>query len=145
MVILHNLGWYCDVTNVFIRQRQIQIVTWNNRNQNRGIIKFCYKEYFNFWTCYTCITWFGIVYAFHKLLRSLLRVNYPKTGYIVYPVQKFKNIPEIIKENIIWYYGFGLLHTFSLVLQPWMSAYIWKTDGVYMYVFGLPHLGPKKQ
>ena len=31
LVILDNLGWYCDVTNVFIRQRQIQIVTWNNR------------------------------------------------------------------------------------------------------------------
>jgi hypothetical protein len=27
LVILDNLGWYCDVTNVFIRQRQIQIVT----------------------------------------------------------------------------------------------------------------------
>ena len=32
LVILDNLGWYCDVTNVFIRQRQIQIVTWNNRS-----------------------------------------------------------------------------------------------------------------
>jgi hypothetical protein len=32
LVILDNLGWYCDVTNVFIRQRQIQIVTRNNRN-----------------------------------------------------------------------------------------------------------------
>jgi hypothetical protein len=35
LAILDNLGWYCDVTNVFIRQRQIQIqfvVTWNNRN-----------------------------------------------------------------------------------------------------------------
>jgi hypothetical protein len=30
--ILENLGWYCDVTNVFIRRRQIQIVTWNNLN-----------------------------------------------------------------------------------------------------------------
>ena len=53
-----------------------------------------------------------------------------------------------IKTYILYmgiYYGFGLLHTFSLVLQPWMSAYIRKTDGVYMYVFGLPHLGPKKQ
>jgi hypothetical protein len=47
--------------------------------------------------------------------------------------------------NIDEYYEFSLLHTFSLVLQPWMSAYIRKTDGVYMYVFGLPHLGPKKQ
>ena len=43
------------------------------------------------------------------------------------------------------YYEFSLLHIFSLVIQPWMSAYIRKTDGVYMYVFGLPHLGLKKQ
>jgi hypothetical protein len=43
------------------------------------------------------------------------------------------------------YYEFSLLHIFSLVIQPWMSAYIRKTDGVYMYVFGLPHLGTKKQ
>jgi hypothetical protein len=26
LVILANLGWYCDVANIFIRQRQIQIV-----------------------------------------------------------------------------------------------------------------------
>jgi hypothetical protein len=32
LVILDNLGWYCDVINAFIRQRQIQIVTWNNLN-----------------------------------------------------------------------------------------------------------------
>jgi hypothetical protein len=43
------------------------------------------------------------------------------------------------------YYEFSLLRIFSLVIQPWMSAYIRKTDGVYIYVFGLPHLGPKKQ
>ena len=43
------------------------------------------------------------------------------------------------------YYEFSLLHIFSLVIQPLMSAYIRKTDGVYMYVFGLPHLGLKKQ
>ena len=43
------------------------------------------------------------------------------------------------------YYEFSLLHIFSLVIQPWMSAYIQKTDGVYMYVFVLPHLGLKKQ
>jgi hypothetical protein len=38
------------------------------------------------------------------------------------------------KCNIIIYYGFSLLHIFSLVLQPWMSAYIWKTDRVYISV-----------
>jgi hypothetical protein len=27
LAILDNLGWYCDVTDVFIRQRQTQIVT----------------------------------------------------------------------------------------------------------------------
>jgi hypothetical protein len=32
LVKLDNLGWYCDVTNIFIRQRQIQIVPWNNHN-----------------------------------------------------------------------------------------------------------------
>ena len=32
------------------------------------------------------------------------------------------------------YYGFNLLHKFLLVLQPWMSAYIRKTDGVYISV-----------
>ena len=32
MVINDNLGWYCDVANIFIRQGQIQIVPWNNRN-----------------------------------------------------------------------------------------------------------------
>ena len=31
-------------------------------------------------------------------------------------------------------YGFSLLHIFSLVLQPSMSAYIRKTDGVYISV-----------
>ena len=33
-VILDNLSWYCDVTNIFICQRQIQIVPWNNCNSN---------------------------------------------------------------------------------------------------------------
>jgi hypothetical protein len=32
LVILHNLYWYCNVTKILIRQRQIQIVLWNNRN-----------------------------------------------------------------------------------------------------------------
>ena len=38
-------------------------------------------------------------------------------------------------KSVIWlYYEFSLLHIFSLVLQPWMSAYIRKTDGVYISV-----------
>ena len=31
LVILDNLGWYCDIDKIFIRQRQIQIVPWNSR------------------------------------------------------------------------------------------------------------------
>ena len=42
--------------------------------------------------------------------------------------------PSYIYIHIIWYYEFSLLHIFSLVLQPWMSAYIRKTDGVYISV-----------
>ena len=41
------------------------------------------------------------------------------------------------------YYEFCLLHTFSLVLQPSMSVYIRKTDGVCMYVFSFPSWAPK--
>ena len=41
--ILDNLGWYCDVTNIFIRQRQIQLALWNKCNLNPGIIKFWCK------------------------------------------------------------------------------------------------------
>jgi len=32
LVILDNLGCYCDVANIFICQRQIQIVLWNYQN-----------------------------------------------------------------------------------------------------------------
>jgi hypothetical protein len=42
----------------------------------------------------------------------------------------YGKIPYIIQL----YYEFSLLHIFSLVLQPWMSAYIRKTDGVYISV-----------
>jgi hypothetical protein len=37
----------------------------------------------NFLIGYTCITWFGTVYAFHKMFRDLFSVNCPKPGYIV--------------------------------------------------------------
>jgi hypothetical protein len=39
----------------------------------------------------------------------------------------------LILSHLILYYEFSLLHIFSLVLQPWMSAYIRKTDGVYIF------------
>jgi len=32
LIMLDNLGLYCEVANVIIRKRLIQIVTWNNRN-----------------------------------------------------------------------------------------------------------------
>jgi hypothetical protein len=69
LVIQDNLGWYCDVTNVFILHRHIQIFPWNNRDQNLRKIKFCCKNVifmniWNFWTGYTCIIWVRNDYAF---------------------------------------------------------------------------------
>ena len=34
----------------------------------------------------------------------------------------------MFKHDVNLYYGFSLLQKFSLVLQLWMSAHIWKTD-----------------
>jgi hypothetical protein len=50
LVILDNLGCYCDIANIFIHRRQIQIVTWNNRltkieESLHFLAKFNYKEY----------------------------------------------------------------------------------------------------
>ena len=42
-------------------------------------------------------------------------------------------------DIITLYNGFSMLHKFSLVLQPWMPAYIRITDEVCMYVFSLPN------
>ena len=42
---------------------------------------------------------------------------------------------QFIYIYIYIYYEFSLLHIFSLVIQPWMSAYIRKTDGVYIFQF----------
>jgi hypothetical protein len=43
--------------------------------------------------------------------------------------------PSSNKTNILRIYWFP---NFSLILLRWMSAYIRKTDGVYIYVFSLP-------
>ena len=53
-----------------------------------------------------------------------------------YYILKTNNLMLLFFENLytVIYYGFSLLHIFSLVLQPWMSAYIRKTDGVYISV-----------
>ena len=61
------------------------------------------------------------------------------TGSICRRIVKCLNIVqlEILRptfKDIYIYYGFSLLHIFALVLQPWMSAYIRKTDGVYISV-----------
>jgi hypothetical protein len=41
----------------------------------------------------------------------------------------YNKIDKYIYIYIYIYYEFSVLHIFSLVLQPWMSAYIRKTDG----------------
>jgi hypothetical protein len=49
LIILDNLGWYCDVTNIFVHQRQIQIVARNIRNIYIFMIGYGIED----------ITWFG--------------------------------------------------------------------------------------
>jgi hypothetical protein len=60
--------------------------------------------------------------------------NWVLCGYILNKWEE--KLAKMEKKVLyIWiYYGFSLLHIFSLVLQPWMSAYIRKTDGVYISV-----------
>ena len=41
---------------------------------------------------------------------------------------------QSVENHIYIYYEFSLLHKLSLVLQPLMSAYIRKTDGVYIWM-----------
>ena len=77
------------------------------------------------------------------LLELIIDINHVR--YLNVMSTSFIKITNKTGWYIDIYYEFSLLHIFSLVIQPWMSAYIRKTDRVYMYVFGLPHLGPKKQ
>ena len=87
----------------------------------------------------------GIVSPSKMSTRFFFDLNtFPESIYFSKNLLPFP-ILSYIYIYIYIYYEYSLLHIFSLVLQPWMSAYIRKTDGVYMYVFGLPHLGPKKQ
>jgi hypothetical protein len=46
---------------------------------------------------------------------------------------RFYNKTTKKRIQFLKYYGFRLVHKLSLVLQPWMSAYIRKTDGVYIF------------
>ena len=53
-----------------------------------------------------------------------------------FPLQRATNNHSQQTESVIYiiYYGFSLLHKFSLLLQTWMSAYILKTYRVYISV-----------
>ena len=84
---------------------------------------------------------FSLQKSWHYMMRLL-------KSWLIFDYSR--NVCQPLIFNFRWnyiyiYYEFSLLRIFSLVIQPWMSAYIRKTDGVYMYVFGLPYLGPKKQ
>jgi hypothetical protein len=46
------------------------------------LFKLKYKEYLKFLNRLYFYTWFGTVYAFHKLLHGLLNVNCPKSNIL---------------------------------------------------------------
>jgi hypothetical protein len=61
--------------------------------------------------------------------------NETRKSYNTKKEHRFISYPNWHPMQVInLYYEFSLLHIFSLVLQPWMSAYIRKTDGVYISV-----------
>jgi hypothetical protein len=62
------------------------------------------------------------MYYTHYMSSYIPKLSHAQNMYVLYPLY------------VILYYEFSLLHIFSLVLQPWMSAYIRKTDGVYISV-----------
>ena len=78
---------------------------------------------------FTCIEWLDFTIkptpGCHKTCNY--RLVHKRRGQLFCQVIKNYNfiIISVIQVNI--YYGFSLLHLFSLVLQPWMSAYIRKT------------------
>ena len=84
--------------------------------------RFCYKKLFflcnhDNWIVYQILLQYKVV-LFVKIWRQ----------HVCYFLR------NCLCLNIVLYYGFSLLPIFSLVLQPWMSAYIRKTDGVYISV-----------
>jgi hypothetical protein len=60
-----------------------------------------------FLTGYNCITWFGTVYAFHKLLHGLLSINCSKPGYIIY---LFKNLTYSLSNSTETYLFINVIH-----------------------------------
>jgi hypothetical protein len=62
-----------------------------------------------------------------------IQTQYTTTYLHIYTkqVMVFFVVHYFVSFDIAIYYGFSLLHTFSLVPQPWMSAYIRTTDGVF--------------
>jgi hypothetical protein len=77
----------------------------------------------------------NIEQLYYGLLSPLLIWNYCDSNFMF--GKYFFNIFDVLeyKGIFIYHYGVSLLHTFSLVLQPWMSTYIRKTDGVCISAF----------
>ena len=77
--------------------------------------------------------WFSPVSSTNKNWPPQYSWNIVESGVNHHRPNQPINIFPLTVHNKI-YYEFSLLHIFSLVLQPWMSAYIRKTDGVYISV-----------
>ena len=91
------------------------------------------------------LTLFGLIIYVWKLNQTVLELDFRAVKFLFfarrdlnshhwYTAAPFAYIYILFGRNLTIYYEFSLLHIFSLVLQPWMSAYIRKTDGVYISV-----------
>ena len=81
---MKSVNWpkpgYASITCSTISNNPYNLIFTTKFNDSSILI---IRNIWNCWTGYTCITWFGPVYAFHKPLRGLSSVNRPKPGYIV--------------------------------------------------------------
>ena len=76
------------------------------------------------------LVWVGFELTTLVVIGTDLHVGSCKSNYNMIMTM----MAQPVGETIYIYYRFSLLHKFSLVLQPWMSEYIWKTDRVYISV-----------
>ena len=75
----------------------------------------------------TCITWFGNVYAFHKPLLGLLRINCPKPG-------SCSKIENILYLHVFKYYSSINVHTCSTAFMPSFLFHIQINSTILTYI-----------
>jgi hypothetical protein len=107
LVTLDNLGWhhqriqpgYTSIIWSNISNNPYNLIFTTKFNDSSILITIISYDYLNLSLADEHVS----VYAFHKTLRGLLSVNWPKPGYIVLPVQQFQ---IFLKYYFVWLFEF---------------------------------------